>query len=59
MKRGGGNVVPAWSATKRTVKLPDGSTRVVYRNLAFPGELRIRKMRKGANGKTHAGYVKF
>ena len=48
----------SWSPTARKVTIKDGSRRVLYKNPRFPGELRIRKMRKGRDGKMTASYVK-
>ena len=53
----GGGPRPLWTATGRKTTLMDGSTRVMYKNPKFPGQLRIRKMRKGRDGKLAATYV--
>ena len=47
-----------WSPTSRKTTLEDGSTRVLYKNPMFPGEVRVRKMRKGRDGRMTASYVK-
>jgi hypothetical protein len=54
--RGGGRA--SWASTTRKVTLKDGSRRVLYKNPKFPGDFRIRKMRKGRDGKLTASYVK-
>ena len=47
-----------WTATRRRVKLPDGGAeRVLYKNPAFPGQTRVRKMIVGPDGKKIATYV--
>ena len=47
-----------WTSVKpRHVVLPDGSTRALYKNPKFRGELRIRKMRMGKDGRNKAVYV--
>ena len=48
---------PKWTATARKVTLDDGSKRVLYKNPEYPGETRIRKMRKGRDGRMKAVYV--
>ena len=47
-----------WSPTTRRATLDDGSIRVLFKNPMFPGELRIRKMRKGRDGRLTASYVR-
>ena len=47
-----------WSATGRKATGPDGIARALYRNPRFPGEARVRRMRKGRNGKVTATYVR-
>jgi hypothetical protein len=48
---------PKWTPTTRKVTLDDGSKRVLYKNPEYPGETRIRKMRKGRDGRMKAVYV--
>ena len=50
--------VAKWTATSRHATMPDGSKRILYKNPKHPGETRIRKMRKGRDGKMKAAYVK-
>ena len=45
-----------WTLTKRTVAFPDGSKHALYKNPAMPGELRVRTMRLGRDGRRHAVY---
>ena len=47
-----------WSPTTRRATVADGSKRVLYKNPKFPGDFRVRKMRKGRDGRMHAIYVK-
>ena len=49
----------AWKSTGRHVAIKDGSKRTLYTNPKFPGELRIRKMRQGKDGRMTAAYVKL
>lgn len=57
--RGSGRTkTPVWISTGRKTTLPDGSVRALYRNAAHPGELRVRRMRRGRDGRTSAVYVK-
>ena len=51
-------LIVKWTATKSHMKLPDGSKRVLYKNPKYPGESRIRRMKKGPDGKMKASYVK-
>ena len=46
-----------WVSTGRKLALKDGP-KVLYKNIKFPGEVRIRKMRKGRDGQIKAAYVK-
>ena len=46
-----------WTSTGRKVTLKDGP-KVLYINPKFPGELRVRKMRKASNGRLSATYVR-
>lgn len=47
-----------WTSTGRKVMQKDGRTRVLYRNPKFPGELRVRRMRKARDGRLSASYVR-
>ena len=64
VKTGGGRRLPKrttqskWISTGRTVKLKDGSNRVLFINQDKPSDLRVRKMRLDNNGKLSAIYVK-
>ena len=55
---GGSKAAARWSPTARKATLKDGSKRVLYKNPKFPGELRVRKMRQGKDGRMTATYVK-
>jgi hypothetical protein len=46
-----------WTPTKRTAVCRDGTTRVLHKNPAKPGELRVRRM-VSRNGHTVASFVK-
>ena len=59
--QGGGKAAPLtnkWSPTPRKATLKDGSKRMLYKNPHYPGDLRIRKMRKGKDNRMTATYVK-
>lgn len=47
----------AWTLTSRKAKRADGSTRSLYRNAGFPGQLRVKRM-VTRRGTKHATYVK-
>ena len=46
------------SKPRRTVRIPDGSVRVLYSNPWYPGQHRIRKGRRGGDGRITYSYVK-
>jgi hypothetical protein len=59
--KGGCKAVPLtnkWLPTPRKATLKDGSKRILYKNPHYPGDLRIRKMRKGKDNRMTATYVK-
>ena len=53
------NATATWTSTGRKGTTKDGSMRVLFGHPAKPGELRVRTMRKGRDGKVKAVYVKF
>ena len=46
------------SKPRRTVRIADGSVRVLYSNPRYPGQHRIRKGRRGGDGRITYSYVK-
>lgn len=54
---GGSNSKAKWIATGQKTTI-DGKLRALYACTSNPGEVRIRKMRKGRDGKVKATYVK-
>ena len=56
-RRGGAPSAPHWTPTGRKVTLGDGSRRSLFKNHKFPGQLRVRKMHKGRDGKLSATYI--
>ena len=48
-----------WTATKRHTVLPNGRKRTLYTNIGYPGEYRIRKMKRGGDGRMRATFVEL
>ena len=58
-KNNNATATATWTSTGRKGTTKDGSMRVLFGHPAKPGELRVRTMRKGRDGKVKAVYVKF